>query len=112
MLNSSVKDAGPHVAYAVEQMETMADRIKRLREAQGLTQTQLGELAGGVTRSAVSQWEDGSTANIKLEVFLALCAALKTDPHYLVYGPDRGPDNPDTSSTGRFRRLGGGGRSR
>lgn len=104
MLNQLVKDAGPLVHYAVR-METMGDRIKALREARGLTQTQLGELCG-VSKSAVSQWEDGSTTDIKLIPFLKLQDALKTDGHYLVYGPDRGPDE-DTASTGRFRRPGG-----
>lgn len=108
MLNSIVKDAGLTVAYAVSRMETMGDRIKRLREAQNLTQTELGEQCGGVTRSAVSQWEDGSTTDIKLKQFLALCDALKTDPHYLVYGPDRVPEGTDPGSTGKFRRPGAG----
>lgn len=101
MLNFHVKHAGPVVSYA-DGMETMGDRIKLLREAQGLTQQQLGELCG-VSKSAVSQWEDGTTTDIKLIPFLKLCAALKTDPQYLVYGPDRAPE-PDPSSTGRFRR--------
>lgn len=108
MLNTAVKDAGLHVAYAIPTMETMGDRIRRLREAQNLTQTELGELCGGVTRSAVSQWEDGSTTDIKLRQFLALCDALKTDPHYLVFEPERQPEGPDTSSTGRLRRPGAG----
>lgn len=115
MLNTLVKDAGLHVLYALSHMETMGDRIRRLREARGLTQTQLGELCGGVTRSAVSQWEDASTSNIKVKTFLALCDALGTDAHYLAYGADRSPhagkEPPqgapsDTASTGRFRRPG------
>lgn len=111
MLNTLVKDAGLDVHYATGRMniETMGDRIKRLREAQNLTQTELGELCG-VSKSAVSQWEDGSTSNIKIIPFLKLCDALKTDPHYLAYGPDRAPE--DTAATGRFRRPGGGGRPR
>jgi transcriptional regulator with XRE-family HTH domain len=104
MLNQLVKDAGPPVAYA-SYMESMGDRIRQLRIARGLTQTALGEQVG-VTKSAVSQWEDGSTANVKLQVFMRLCAALRTDPHYLIYGETRGPDH-DTGSTGRFRRPGG-----
>lgn len=99
MLNHVVKDAGPGVGYP-EYMESMGERIRRLREAQNLTQTRLGELVG-VSKSAVSQWEDGSTANIKLTVFLALCEALRTDPHYLVYGPERAPKDP--AATGRHR---------
>lgn len=102
MLNCVVKDAGPAVAYAFR-METMGDRIRALREARGYTQTQLGELCG-VSKSAVSQWEDGTTSDIKLVPFLKLLDALKTDGHYLVYGPDREPPGPDPASTGRFRR--------
>lgn len=102
MLNCVVKDAGLAVAYAFP-MQTMGDRIRALREARGLTQTQLGEFCG-VSKSAVSQWEDGTTTDIKLVPFLKLLDALKTDGHYLVYGPDREPSEPDPSSTGRFRR--------
>jgi transcriptional regulator with XRE-family HTH domain len=105
MLNTEVKDAGLEVLYAVLHMETMGERIRRLREAQNLTQAQLGELCG-VSKSAVSQWEDGTTTDIKLIPFLKLQEALKTDGHYLVYGPDRAPE-PDPASTGRFRRPAG-----
>lgn len=114
MLNRLVKDAKPTVQYAVP-MESMGDRIKNLRIARGLTQPELAEICG-VTKSAVSQWEDGSTTDIKLVPFLKLVDALKTDGHYLVYGADRaprgGPDEPpqDSGATGRFRRPGGPGR--
>lgn len=67
-----------------------------------MTQPQLAKLTG-VTKSAVSQWEDGATSNIKLEPFLRLCDALGTDPHYLVYGPDRAPTTASPSA-GRSRR--------
>lgn len=89
MLNLAVKDAGLRVVYA-GRMETMGDRIKQLRIARGLTQPALGELCS-VTKSAVSQWEDGSTENIKLKTFMRLCVALQTDPGYLIWGPDRSP---------------------
>lgn len=103
MLNRRVKDAGLAVAYALP-METMGERIRQLRIARGLTQPELGEICG-VTKSAVSQWEDGTTTDIKLVPFLKLLDALKTDGHYLVYGAERGPDE-DTGGTGRFRRPG------
>jgi transcriptional regulator with XRE-family HTH domain len=90
MLNPIVKDAGLGVLYA-GRMETMGDRIRQLRIARGLTQPALGELCGGVTKSAVSQWEDGSTENIKLKTFIRLCEVLQTDPQYLIWGPDRSP---------------------
>ncbi len=35
------------------------DRIRRERRAAGLTQTELGELLGGVTKMGVSHWECG-----------------------------------------------------
>lgn len=89
MLNLKVKDAGPTSPYAGRAMETMGDRIKQLREARGLTQQQLGSQVG-VTKSAVSQWEDGSTKNLKLETFLRTVDVLHTDAEYLIWGPDRG----------------------
>lgn len=104
MLNRIVKDAVPYGLYAALPMETMGDRIRQLRIARGLTQSQLGELCD-VTKSAVSQWEDGSTSNIKLQTFMKLCLALQTDPEYLIWGEDRGPELPgDTAASGRFRR--------
>jgi DNA-binding XRE family transcriptional regulator len=92
MLTSTVKDAYASIPYAIR-MERLGDRIKMLREARGLSQTALGDLVG-VTRSAVAQWEDGSSENIKLETFLKLCDELRTDPHYLVFGPKRTSSQP------------------
>ena len=84
MLNPQVKDARPVSGYSAS-MQTMGDRIKLLREAKGLTQSELGKLCG-VSKSAVSQWEDGSTANIKLSYFMRLIEVLGTDPKYLIWG--------------------------
>jgi transcriptional regulator with XRE-family HTH domain len=70
-------------------METMGQRIKRLRESRGWTQGYLADLVG-VTVSAVSQWELDSTENVKLLPFLRLAKVMETDPHYLVFGPGRG----------------------
>jgi len=72
-----------------EMVESFADRIRQLRVIRNMTQEQLAA-ACGVTKSAVSQWELGNTKNVRLEAFLRLCDALGTDPHYLLYGPDRG----------------------
>ena len=90
MLNTEIKDAEQRFGYAVYMPtnETMGDRIKTLRQARGLTQEQLGELVG-VSKSAVSQWEGGGVANIKLPTFLRLLEALRTDAEYLIFGPDR-----------------------
>lgn len=103
MLNFHVKDAVPVVSYALPRMETMGERIKQLREARKLTQEQLGE-AVGVSKSAVSQWEDGSTKNIKLTTFLRLVEALGTDERYLIWGAGREPPGAEgTGASGRWR---------
>jgi DNA-binding XRE family transcriptional regulator len=93
MLNSQGKHAKPLYPYASGRMETMGDRIRQLRNARALTQEGLGRLVG-VTKSAVSQWEDGSTKNLKLETFLRVCEALKTDAEYLIWGADRAAAGP------------------
>lgn len=93
MLNAEVKDAVSVGEYAYPRMETMGERIRTLRQAKGYSQPKLAELVG-VTKSAVSQWEDGSTTNIKLVEFLTLVDVLGTDPHYLVFGAERGRPPP------------------
>jgi transcriptional regulator with XRE-family HTH domain len=89
MLNRKVKYAVRSVAYADVVMETMGDRIRQLRKARNLTQEQFAK-AVGVTKSAVSQWEDGSTKNLKLATFLLVLETLGTDAEFLIWGPDRG----------------------
>jgi transcriptional regulator with XRE-family HTH domain len=102
MLNLEVKDAVPLVSYAVPRMETMGDRIKQLRVARGYSQEAFGKLVG-VTKSAVSQWEDGSSKNVKLQTFLKVLEVLHTDANYLIWGDKRSPNDP--SSTGKHRAL-------
>jgi DNA-binding transcriptional regulator YiaG len=89
MLNSRIKDAVLVVPYARLHMETMGERIRQLRKARNLTQEEFAKIVG-VTKSAVSQWEDGSTKNLKLETFLRVVEALHTDPEFLIFGPERG----------------------
>lgn len=89
MLNSEIKDAVQVVSYAELHMETMGDRIKQLRKARNLTQDEFAKSVG-VTKSAVSQWEDGSTKNLKLDTFLRVLETLGTDAEFLIFGPERG----------------------
>ena len=79
----------------------MGTRIRRLREAKGLTQPALAELCK-CTKSAVSQWEDGSTSSIKLPQLTRLLRVLDTDLNFLVYGVDRKP--PDGWGTSQEQR--------
>lgn len=89
MLNPQIKDAKQPFLYAVcmATTESMGDRIRVLRQARGFTQEQLATKVG-VSKSAVSQWEDGSVANIKLKTFLLLLESLQTSYEYLVFGPE------------------------
>ncbi len=89
MLELNFKDAGSLYAYDFAPMETMGQRIKRIREQRGWTQQDLAEQVG-VTVSAVSQWELDQTENVKLLPFLRLAKLFETDPHYLVFGAGRG----------------------
>ena len=77
-------------SHTIGDMQTMGDRIRQLRIARGYSQEALAEVCG-VTRGAVSQWEIGSTANVKLKTFMVLAETLGTDFAYLIYGPDRRP---------------------
>lgn len=92
MLNPRVKDGKPISGIRCPGMETDTDnlgsRIKMLRESKGLTQEELGKMVG-VTKGAVSQWEHGVIANIKLLTVIKLCDVLGTNLHYLVKGETR-----------------------
>lgn len=89
MLDSSVKHTRLSSDYALG-METMGDRIRMLRESKGYSQAGLGAEVG-VSKSAVSQWELGQTANIKLQTFLRLLEVLGAKYEYLVFGASRAP---------------------
>jgi DNA-binding XRE family transcriptional regulator len=89
MLEPNIKDAVSISQYAGAHMETMGQRIKKMRDQRGWTQGQLAERVG-VTVSAVSQWELDQTENVKLLPFLRLAKLFETDPHYLVFGQGRG----------------------
>lgn len=56
-------------------METLAQRIKRLRAANGLSQAALGN-ACQVSRVAVTKWENGDTENLKLINLKRLASAF------------------------------------
>jgi transcriptional regulator with XRE-family HTH domain len=70
-------------------MDSMGSRIRTLREARGMSQTELAKIIG-VSRGGVAQWELGVVTNIRLQAFIKLCDTLGTDPQYLIYGNDRG----------------------
>lgn len=86
-------------------METMGDRIRRLRESKGWTQEELAQRltqrGTPVTGNAVSQWERSETKNIRLATFMSLVEELGTTYSYLIDGPPE----PGRDSAGKYRRL-------
>jgi DNA-binding transcriptional regulator YiaG len=68
--------------------ESLGIRIRTLREAAAVTQTDLA-WAIGVTHAAVSAWETGDSLNLKLQTFLRILDVLGVaEPEYLIRGTD------------------------
>ena len=61
------------------------ERIKEAREDLHISQPELAKRAR-VTKSAVSQWENGSTRELKAGHLLAVAKALNVSPDWLVTG--------------------------
>lgn len=99
MLNLQVKNAAQTVSYAYWNMETIGSRIRQLREARGWTQEQFAKRVG-VTKSAVSQWENDATKNLKLVTFLKVVEVLGTTTDYLVQGSKRSARAPVSDDEG------------
>lgn len=73
-------------------METLAKRISRLREAKELRQEDVAQKVG-VSRVAVTKWENGQTANIKLANLTALCKLFDVTYDHLITGKDEAPSS-------------------
>ena len=63
--------------------EGMAQRIKDLRQAKGLTLEQVANVVG-VGKSTVRKWETGMIANMRRDKIADLAKALGTTPAYLM----------------------------
>lgn len=61
----------------------MAQRIKELRHARGLTLEQVADVVG-VGKSTVRKWETGMIANMRRDKIALLAKALSTTPAYLM----------------------------
>ena len=61
----------------------VGDKIKSLRKAMGLTQTELGERVG-VKKNAVSKWECGRVEDIPTSTIKALANLFSVSPSYLI----------------------------
>lgn len=63
--------------------EGMAQRIRDLRQARGLTLEQVAAVVG-VGKSTVRKWETGMIANMRRDKIADLAKALGTTPAYLM----------------------------
>lgn len=75
--------------------EGMAQRIRELRLAKGLTLEQVASVVG-VGKSTVRKWETGMIANMRRDKIADLAKALGTTPAYLMGWPE---DNKKDSPT-------------
>jgi transcriptional regulator with XRE-family HTH domain len=64
---------------------TFAKRLQEARAKSGLTQQQLAD-ACGLTKGAVSAWENGLTDSILAENLFCVADALRVDPRWLATG--------------------------
>ena len=69
----------------LRRMETIGERIARLRAAKDITQSELARLVG-VTSSAINQIESGMTKAPRAEVMFAIADALDVDARELTFG--------------------------
>jgi len=63
----------------------MSNRIRQLREAQGLTQQQLGDRMGGVSKTQISRYESGAYA-LREKWIRRFAAALGVDAAEILVG--------------------------
>ena len=60
-------------------MNPLHFRLRELREAKGLTQSELAEKAG-TTQATVSRLESGDSQRIDFDLIDGICRALKCEP--------------------------------
>jgi transcriptional regulator with XRE-family HTH domain len=70
-------------------MDDIGSRIKNRREELGYTQEFVASKLG-VSRVAVTKWESGATANLKLENLMNLCKLFNFSVEYLIHGKKKG----------------------
>lgn len=61
----------------------LAERLRSLRQAQKLTQSELGRRAG-IHPVTICEWEKGNTSGIKFQSVQKLAAALQVTPNDLL----------------------------
>lgn len=77
----------PNDMFSTLTSMTIGERIKAKRRELGMSGEALGLLVG-VTKSTVSQWENGDVKNLRPENLIGTADALDVSVRWLVYGKD------------------------
>lgn len=85
-------------------MEQMADRIKRLRIKNGMTQEELGNVIG-VQKSAIRKYESGAVQNIKRTSIKKMADCFGVSPSYLLGYEDSDFDINDHEETPEEKKM-------
>lgn len=64
-------------------MESMSERLRRLRKEHGYTLEEVGKYLG-IQRAGVAKYEHGATENIKRKNIIKLCRLYHVSPTYLL----------------------------
>lgn len=67
-------------------METIGDRVKRLREQRGWTQAQLTAKMGVNSATTLSRIENGVTKEMRMPMAQKLAEIFGVTPEYIMYG--------------------------
>lgn len=67
-------------------METIGDRVKRLREQRGWTQAQLTAKMGANSATTLSRIENGVTKEMRMPMAQKLAEIFGVTPEYIMYG--------------------------
>lgn len=70
-------------------MESIGQRVRRLRDLRGLTQAQLLNAIGGNSLTVISRIENDVTREMRLPMARKLAVALNVTPEYILYGDNR-----------------------
>lgn len=83
---------------------TVGERIKSLREKQGMTLEELGNKVG-VGKSTVRKWENGMIENMRRDKIAKLASALGVTPIYLMGWDDKKAPLPSNVSVPAARAI-------
>lgn len=82
-------------------MDTIGQRIKNLRIEYGYSQEELAEKLS-LSRVAITKWESGQTANLKLDNIIGICKIFDISISYLITGDTSTKEKADKTAVIHF----------